>query len=64
MPMQASTFQAPLSSAAEQFLAGPVTTLYPHLLRHACATHNYERGMGLCEVQKLLGHDRPSTTVT
>ncbi|WP_425517793.1 tyrosine-type recombinase/integrase [Nonomuraea coxensis] len=37
--------------------------MYPHLLRHACATHNYERGMGLWEVQKLLGHERPTTTV-
>jgi integrase/recombinase XerC len=64
MPMQASTFRAALGRAAEQFLSGPVTGLYPHLLRHACATHNYERGMGLWEVQKLLGHDRSSTTVT
>jgi hypothetical protein len=28
------------------------------------ATHNYERGMSLWEVQKLLGHDRPATTVS
>ncbi|WP_204801179.1 tyrosine-type recombinase/integrase [Mycobacterium riyadhense] len=46
------------------FLTGPVTELHPHLLRHACATHNYERGMSLWEVQKLLGHDRPTTTVS
>jgi integrase/recombinase XerC len=64
MPVQASTFRAALGRAAEQFLTGRVTTLYPHLLRHACATHNYEGGMGLWEVQKLLGHGRPSTTVT
>ncbi len=64
MPMHASMFRAVLGRAAGQFLSGPVATLYPHLLRHACATHNYERGMGLWEVQKLLGHDRPSTTVT
>ncbi|WP_275581132.1 site-specific integrase [Mycobacterium riyadhense] len=41
-----------------------MTELHPHLLRHACATHNYERGMSLWEVQKLLGHDRPTTTVS
>jgi integrase len=59
-----STFRRALRTAGQQFLTGPVTEIYPHLLRHACATHNYERGMGLWEVQKLLGHDRPSTTVT
>jgi integrase/recombinase XerC len=37
--------------------------LHPHLLRHACATHNYETGMSLWEVQKLLGHEWPTTTV-
>jgi integrase/recombinase XerC len=59
-----STFRRTLRHAGQQFLTGPVTEIYPHLLRHACATHNYERGMGLWEVQKLLGHERPSTTVT
>jgi hypothetical protein len=42
---------------------GPVLELHPHLLRHACATHNYEAGMSLWEVQKLLGHEWPTTTV-
>ncbi len=59
-----STFRRALRAAGREHLTGPVTEIYPHLLRHACATHNYERGMGLWEVQKLLGHDRPSTTVT
>lgn len=63
LAVTASTFRRALQVASERFLTGPVTRLYPHLLRHACATHNYERGMGLWEVQKLLGHDRPSTTV-
>jgi integrase len=58
-----STFRRALRHAGTRFLTGPVTELYPHLLRHACATHNYERGMGLWEVQKLLGHERPTTTV-
>jgi integrase len=59
-----STFGRALKTAGRQFLTGPVTELFPHLLRHACATHNYEDGMSLWEVQKLLGHDRPTTTVT
>ncbi|MFE1882788.1 hypothetical protein [Streptomyces diastatochromogenes] len=32
-----------------------MTVLFPHLLRHACATHNYESGMPLWDVQVLLG---------
>jgi integrase/recombinase XerC len=59
-----STFRRTLKAAGHRFLTGPVTELHPHLLRHACATHNYERGMSLWEVQKLLGHDRPTTTVS
>ncbi|MFE2760421.1 tyrosine-type recombinase/integrase [Streptomyces halstedii] len=31
--------------------------------RRACATHRYEAGMSLWEVQKLLGHDWTTTTV-
>jgi integrase/recombinase XerC len=58
-----ATFRRALKTAAHQHLPGPVRQLYPHLLRHACATHNYERGMTLWEVQKLLGHERPTTTV-
>ncbi|MEU0041005.1 site-specific integrase [Streptomyces sp. NPDC006333] len=58
-----STFRGALKRAGRQHLPGPVTELYPHLLRHACATHNYERGMSLWEVQKLLGHDWATTTV-
>lgn len=59
-----STFRRALKTAGHQFLTGPVQDLHPHLLRHAAATHNYERGMTLWEVQKLLGHDRPTTTCT
>jgi integrase/recombinase XerC len=59
-----STFRRALKTAGGRFLTGPVTQLHPHLLRHACATHNYERGMSLWEVQKVLGHDRPTTTVS
>ena len=58
-----ATFRRALKIAGHRFLTGPVRDLHPHLLRHACATHRYERGMSLWEVQKLLGHDRPTTTV-
>ena len=59
-----STFRRALKVAGQRFLTGPVQHLHPHLLRHAAATHNYERGMSLWEVQKMLGHDRPTTTVS
>jgi site-specific recombinase XerD len=35
----------------------------PHALRHACATHNYERGMDLVAIQQLLGHWQVGTTM-
>lgn len=56
-------FRRVLHNAAAAHLQGPVTDLFPHLLRHACATHNYERGMTLWEVQRVLGHDWATTTV-
>lgn len=58
-----STFRRSLHAAATNYLTGPVADLFPHLLRHACATHNYERGMTLWEVQKVLGHDWATTTL-
>lgn len=58
-----STFRRQLHAAAASYLTGPVTDLFPHLLRHACATHNYERGMTLWEVQRVLGHEWATTTL-
>lgn len=58
-----STFRRALKAAGANYLSGPVTNLFPHLLRHACAAHNYESGMSLWEVQKLLGHIWATTTV-
>jgi integrase/recombinase XerC len=58
-----STFRKVLHTAAAAYLTGPVTDLFPHLMRHACATHSYERGMSLWEIQKVLGHDWATTTL-
>ena len=35
----------------------------PHTLRHACATHNYERGVDLVAIQQVLGHWQVATTM-
>lgn len=57
------TFRKVLKRASKKHLKGTLTELHPHLLRHACATHNYEAGMPLWDVQVLLGHTWASTTV-
>ncbi|WP_405996210.1 site-specific integrase [Streptomyces sp. NBC_00986] len=58
-----ATFRRALKATSRLYLPGPVPELFPHLLRHACATHNYERGMTLWEVQRMLGHIWTTTTV-
>ncbi|MGW4694025.1 tyrosine-type recombinase/integrase [Kitasatospora cineracea] len=59
----ADAFRRALKAASQQYLTGPVAHLFPHLLRHACATHHYEDGMPLWDVQQILGHRWASTTV-
>ncbi|MGH3343673.1 MAG: site-specific integrase [Carbonactinosporaceae bacterium] len=61
--VQPDAFHKALKTAGELYLPGPVTCLIPHLLRHARATHPYESGMALWDVQKVLGHIWASTTV-
>lgn len=41
----------------------PAERFSPHALRHACATHNYERGMDLVAIQQMLGHWHIGTTM-
>lgn len=36
--------------------------LTPRILRHTCATHMYQRGAGLADVQMLLGHSSEDST--
>lgn len=62
-PVGPDAFRRSLRGAAKLHLSGPVTHLFPHLLRHACATHHYEDGMPLWDVQQILGHRWATTTV-
>lgn len=53
-PLNRSTVAFQLRKAAAQ--AGLAKPFYPHLLRHAFATHMVELGVDLRSVQILLGH--------
>ncbi len=62
-PVGPHAFRRTLRDASKLHLTEPVTRLFPHLLRHACATHHYEDGMPLWDVQQILGHRWATTTV-
>jgi site-specific recombinase XerD len=62
-PIGGETFADGLHEAAKRHLHGPVTTLTPHVLRHACASRLYGEGIGLVPIQQLLGHRWLTTTM-
>lgn len=42
--------------------AGITKSVFPHIIRHTTATNMLRSGASLIEVQRLLGHENPSTT--
>jgi integrase len=61
--VEAESFRVALHRAAEAHLPGPVRTLTPHVLRHACASGLYRAGVNLYAIQQLLGHRWMTTTM-
>jgi len=68
-PVWLTRQQKPLSQDRLQTLVAGVgkalgiAPLYPHRLRHTCATRLLNAGMDITRIQKLLGHEMISTTM-
>jgi|WetSurMetagenome_2_1015567.scaffolds.fasta_scaffold121666_2 integrase/recombinase XerD len=50
------------SMLRQQCRQAGVQYIYPHAIRHACATHMLRRGADIRAIQKLLGHGSVKTT--
>ena len=62
-PMHRGTIRNRLRYLLELEGGPPEDRFSPHSLRHACATHNYERGVDLVAIQQMLGHWHVGTTM-
>jgi site-specific recombinase XerD len=50
-------------NVAQVGLAVGIEHLFPHRLRHTCATRLLNAGMDIVQIQKLLGHENLTTTM-
>jgi site-specific recombinase XerD len=62
-PIHRGTIRNRLRHLLEMEAAPMDERFSPHGLRHACATHNYERGVDLVAIQQMLGHWHVGTTM-
>lgn len=62
-PLHRGTIRNRLRHLLELEGAPTADRFSPHSLRHACATHNYERGVDLVAIQQMLGHWHVGTTM-
>lgn len=60
-PLDEATVREQLYAARQRAGIGPHVTV--HQLRHCFASHLHERGVGLVELQRLLGHGSVLTTM-
>lgn len=60
-PMGRRAIEREVKKIGEQ--SGLKKEVYPHLIRHTMATHLLNSGMSLNILQRILGHDDPSTTL-
>ncbi|MBI2110125.1 tyrosine-type recombinase/integrase [Candidatus Woesearchaeota archaeon] len=59
--MSSRTIQEILKKAAKR--SGIKKRVHPHALRHSFSTHLIENGYSITDVQSLLGHKSPETTM-
>ncbi|MFH1916430.1 MAG: tyrosine-type recombinase/integrase, partial [Nanoarchaeota archaeon] len=58
--LSARSVQEIIKKAANR---GGLKDIHPHTLRHSFATHLIENGYSLLDVQALLGHAKPETSM-
>ena len=62
-PLGIRSIQKDIQTVKEKFGFPKSRKLTPHIFRHTGATHLRQAGMDISELQELLGHSSPNTTM-